>query len=107
MPIQQFFIDPNTGATLSASYIRVVSEDWDRSSNRVSLNVGRWAAAMNYSQGQAPHQQRDISIAGPGFTSQFLPTLAAAEASFKAAFVGAAEAFILAQPQFSGAIQIP
>ena len=107
MPIQQFFIDPNTGATLSLSYLRVISAEWDRSSNRVGLVVDRWAAAMNFSQGQAPHQQRDISIAGPGFTSQFLPTLAAAEASFKAAFVGAAEAFILAQPQFSGAIQIP
>lgn len=107
MPIQQFFVEPNTGATLATSYIRVVDVQWDRSSSQVSLQIGRWASATTFSLGLAPVAKRDFNFSGAVFLNSFLPTLAAADASFRSSFVGAAEAFILGLPQFSGATQVP
>ena len=107
MPIHQFFIDPSTGGTFPETYSRIGDVQWDRSSNRVSVQVSRWVGAANYSLGQNPLLRQEFSLVGSQFVGNFAPVLLAAEASFRSSFVNAAEAFIMARPEFSGAIQVP
>lgn len=108
MPYIQQWIDPNTGATYSQSYVRVNGQPQvDFGSSRVSFNAARYASQTCFSLGFHPLEARDVQVAGVPYASWFAVQVAAAQASFFSGILSSADAYLGSVPTLSGAAPSP
>lgn len=104
MPYQQSYIDPNTGATFPASYIRILSTPRVNFSDpSVGFAAARWVSSTQYSLGFHPIQSVDINVQGAAYASFFAPNVNAAQASFNSMLLTSADSYIGGLPTLSGA----
>ena len=97
MPYQQPFVDPNTGATMPQSYVRVTRVRLDTQAGVAQILAARWVGNFQFSQGMQPDQQSpEINVQGSAFTS-----------AFGTLVFSAAEAFIGTLTTLSGATPVP
>src|SRR6266851_4253243 len=103
MPWIQAWVDPNTGASFPASYVRVTEVQPDPQSRRVNVTWQRWAGLDTYSLGLQPVQVQATQVSGSAFVLDFETPFRQAQAQFGTILRGAAGSFVTAAAELSGA----
>lgn len=104
MPYLQLWVDPNTGATYPASYVRLSGQPQvDFGAQRVGMNAARYASQSCYSLGFHPLQAQDVTVTGLAYASWFATSVNAALASFNAMVATTADTYIGSLTVMSGA----